>query len=161
MGNLNLRKSESENLQEQSQSRIDNADIQNLFSYLKQEVNSSDGLVQKTKTLSNILLNNRVFDYMISQSIKKHTKGGIRLGSEKIEGFNYTGIHTVSEKEEHYSIYAKFNEKDKSLNLPGIVKGFLLRKEKSKKFLKSILEARLVMFNGKECTLKYDYTLSQ
>ena len=162
MGNLKLQR-KSNNLPNKviEQESIKKIDIQNLFSYLKQEIGSSGGLIDKTKALTNVLLKENIFRYLIQSSIKKTTANGISIGSESIEGYTYTSVHTQTNEEEHYSIYARCTSIRDSINLrPGVVKGFLLRKEKTRKAIKNILEARLVLSHGKECTLKYDYTLA-
>jgi hypothetical protein len=145
---------------DQKGKELTKVEIDNLFSYLEQQVDSPKGLVDKSKTLANILLKENVFNYLVKTSLNKTTSGGINIGSQSTEGFTYTSVHTTSEKEEHYSIYAR--QKIGSLeNGPGIVKGFLLRKEKTRKGLKNSLEARIELNNGKECTLRYDYTSAQ
>lgn len=135
-------------------------DIQNLFSYLRQEVNSPMGVIDKTKALTNVLIKKNVFNFLVKSVLKRTEDSGISLGSHVIEGYTFTGIHTSKKDEEHYSIFARNNRSFNSISMPGVVTGFLLRKEKTRNTEKNILEARLVMNNGKECTLKYDYLLT-
>lgn len=148
MGNLN-----------QLNSKTSKIEIENLFSYLKQETLSPIGVIDKSKALTNVLIKENIFNYLIEEGIKNQSKSGINLGSDSIEGYTYTSISSQSDQEEQYSIYARrYNYyKDSSKALTGSVTGFLLRKEITTEGVNNILEARFALKNGKECTVKYDY----
>ena len=139
--------------------KIDKIEIENLFSYLKQESVSPTGVIDKSKALTNVLIKGNVFNYLINEGIKNKSKGGINLGSDSIEGYTFTSISTHSKREKHYSIYARrYNSiHSKLTHKVGVVTGFLLRKEITKKGVHNILEARFALMGGKECSVKYDY----
>lgn len=135
-------------------------DIQNLFSYLKQECKSPMGVIDKTKALTNLLIKESVFDYLINSVLQKNDTEDILTGSAIVEGFTYTGICTKENNTEHLSIVARNNSFGRGKGIPGVVTGFLLRKVKNTGSVKNFLEARLVMNNGKEYTLRYNYKLA-
>lgn len=145
------------NKQTSDSTNFNQFELTNLISYLGKGEQSASILIDKVKTLTNVLLKKGVFQYMHSLPLADTPGKAVKSGSITIEGYTLTSVQTVGAGKTLKSIYGRQSISNRQSNAEqnGIVKAFLFTIEQHGEHENKSFEAKLSMFPGKDSTIKY------